>query len=61
MSRSRTTASQNHAMSCVERAVSSSSEPIPCARISRVTFACSIVAASGVQTNRSSTFSRASR
>ena len=50
MSRSRTTASQNHAMSSTERRTSSSYVPIPWARMKRVTFARSTYAGAGDQT-----------
>ena len=50
MSRSRTTASQNHTMSSIERRTSSSYVPIPWARMKRVTFARSTYAGVGDQT-----------
>ena len=53
--RSAIAASQNQSMSPTERARSSSIEPTPCARMKRVTFACSI--ASGVGTHAYSVIS----
>src|SRR5262245_60052896 len=50
MPRSRTTASQNHSTSAVERRINSSSEAMPFARMKRVTFARSTTSSDGLQT-----------